>query len=202
MAVTDDTWPEFFAATADRGPRDHLLRLLEHAPHAGAALDFGCGCGHDTVALLRHGLRVTATDFHEEAIRRTRTAAEAAGLAGRLTLRQVSFEAFDFPEKYDLVYSGFSLPFCAPADFENVWARLNSALNPGGLIGFQLFGDRDEWAGREEYGNVCFHSRVDVERLISGLQRVYDEEVERDGHTAMGDAKHWHVFHMILRRPQ
>jgi hypothetical protein len=82
-----------------------------------------------------------------------------------------------------------------------MWSRLRGAVKPGGLIGFQLFGDRDEWADLEEYKDVCFQSRAKVEELVAGLERLHDEEVEKDGHTALGEAKHWHVFHMLLRRP-
>ncbi len=201
MRHGSDIWVQFFEATAHRGPRDHLLRLLDFVPHQGTALDFGCGCGHDTVALAKHGLHVRAVDFHEDAIRRTGAAAEAAGLNDRVMLSQATFEDFDFPESYEAIYSGFSLPFCPKDEFENIWRRLRESLKPGGVLAFQLFGDHDGWANLPEYADeVCFHSRAQVERLLEGTERLFDDEVEKDGHTALGEAKYWHVFHLIVRR--
>ncbi|MFG0251484.1 MAG: class I SAM-dependent methyltransferase, partial [Phycisphaerales bacterium JB038] len=129
-------------------------------------------------------------------------AAKAAGVADRVMLSQAAFERFDFPESYDAVYSGFSLPFCPESEFEDIWWRLRDSLKPGGVLAFQLFGDRDGWANCPEHADdACFHSRAQVERFLEGTERLFDDEVEKDGHTALGEAKYWHVFHLIVRQP-
>jgi tellurite methyltransferase len=85
--------------------------------------------------------------------------------------------------------------------FRTLWKQLRTHLAPGGLLALQLFGDRDEWADGGHETEATYHSRAEVDVLTEGLERVFFDEVERDGHTALGDAKHWHIFHMILRRP-
>lgn len=200
MTQERDIWMEFFEATSDRGPRDIMVQLLEDAPHTGLALDLGCGAGHDTMALLKHGLRVHAVDGHAWAVQRTEERAAEAGLRDRLRIEQSRFEDFEPQGPYDILYSGFSLPFVPSEAFQPLWTQLRAHLAPGGMLALQLFGDRDEWADGEHETEATFHSRAEVDELTDGLERVFFDEVERDGHTALGDAKHWHVFHMILRR--
>jgi hypothetical protein len=123
------------------------------------------------------------------------------GLRDRLRIEQSRFEDFEPDGPYDILYSGFSLPFVAPEAFRTLWKQLRTHLAPGGLLALQLFGDRDEWADGGHETEATYHSRAEVDVLTEGLERVFFDEVERDGHTALGDAKHWHIFHMILRRP-
>ncbi|MCK4873122.1 MAG: class I SAM-dependent methyltransferase [Phycisphaerales bacterium] len=195
----DDEWIEYFDATMDRAPRENLLQALQHTPHDGTALELGCGVGHDVIAMLRHGLTVTAIDFHPEAVQRTLAAARRAGLADRLNALCCAFESFPFDGTYDLIHSSFSIPFCPPQHFETTWWKMRRSMAADGLLALILFGDRDEWACTDKAGDTTYLSRGDVDRLITGLERLRDEEVEHDGPTALGAHKHWHLFRLLLR---
>jgi hypothetical protein len=106
------------------------------------------------------------------------------------------FEDARWPEA-DLVNASFSLPFCTPDRFDEVWARVRAGLAPGGRFAGQLFGDRDGWVGSKD---LVFLPRARVEVLLDGLELERFDELEEDGRTALGDAKHWHVFHIVARR--
>ena len=62
-----------------------------------------------------------------------------------------------------------------------------------------FFGPRDEWnrAGSE----ITFSVEADVRQLFEGWEIVELDEVEEDGRTADGSAKHWHVIDATARRP-
>ena len=108
------------------------------------------------------------------------------------------FEDASWPE-VSLVNSSFALPFCAPESFEAVWSRVRASLVPGGRFSGQLFGDRDGWVGSRE---LTFHSSAEAEALFDGLELERFEELEEDGQTALGDPKHWHVFHVVAHRAE
>ena len=199
MTEQNTHWLEFLDATRDVPPRPNLLRALKYLPETGCALDLGCGAGHDTLALLRHGLQVTAVDLLPEAVDLTIQKAEQAGLESSLQALCCRFEDYIPGKKYDLVYSGFSLPFCPPKYFPETWKRLCLALAPGGLLAVQLFGNHDEWAESGEHPEITFHSRDDVEKLSADFEKLHFEEVERPGWTATGKRKYWHVFHLLFR---
>jgi len=196
---TDARWNEYYAATEARPPRDTLLKALELVPREGRAIDLGCGCGHDTIAMLRHGLRVTAVDATEEATARTVKQAQQHHLNQRLQTFTRPFERVELGT-YHLINASFSLPFCAAAEFPALWRGLRDALLPGGVFAGQFFGVNDQWATEPGHRAQVFFTPAQVTELTAGLERVYFEEVERDGVTAVGAPKHWHVFHMVLRR--
>jgi len=173
-----------------------MLRALESwTGPPGAALDLGCGAGHDTRALLALGWKVHALDAEPEALARLAEHVPAAH-RDRLTPMLGKFEELQLPV-VDLINASFSLPFCAPARFPSLWKSLFSALNSGGIFVGQLFGDRDSWAG---YPPMTFHTRAEVAALLDPWQLIALEENEYDGAPKVGPIKHWHVFDIIARR--
>ena len=188
-------WGLFYDAVAERPPHDTTVAALDAFAAPGFAVDLGCGDGRDTRLLLERGWRVLAIDAEAAAIERL-SARVPAGAEGRLETQVAPFEDARWPEA-DFVNASFSLPFCAPDRFDEVWARVRAGLAPGGRFAGQLFGDRDGWVGTKD---LVFLPRARVEVLLDGLELERFDELEEDGHTALGDAKHWHVFHIVARR--
>lgn len=48
---------------------------------------------------------------------------------------------------------------------------------------------------------MSFVSRAALDELLAGLDVERLDEVEQDGRTAVGDAKHWHLYHLVVRKP-
>jgi tellurite methyltransferase len=196
-----ERWVRFFDA-AGAEPRETLLLSLERYTAEGneesepLAVDLGCGTGRDSLELLRRGWRVLAIDAHPEALKRLREKAETLQLAARLETLQSSFDAASWP-RARLLNSSFALPFCAPDRFDDLWRRVVASLEGGGRFSGQLFGERDEWASNRE---LAFHTRTEAEALFDGFDLERFDEVEEDGQTALGEAKHWHLFHVVARR--
>jgi len=191
-----DRFAAYYDATAGRPPRRTLLAALERfGAFAGAAVDLGCGDGRDAIELLRRGWSVLAIDAEAEAIARLRARADLPQ-DGRLETRVARFEAARWPA-CDLVNASFALPLCPPAAFAGLWQKSVNALRPGGRFAGQLYGERDDWAGRP---GVTHHDRNAIERLLAGFAAELIEEEESDAVTPRGAAKHWHIFHIVARR--
>jgi SAM-dependent methyltransferase len=188
-------WTRYYDAAGEE-PRETLLFALERFERPGRAVDLGCGTGRDTVELLRRGWAVEAIDGEAVAIERLR-GRDLGAAASRLTARVASFEDATWKEA-ELVNASWALPFCRPERFPPVWARIAESIPPGGRFSGQLFGDRDGWAAEED---MTFHSRPEAEALLSSFDVELFDEVEEDSQTAVGDPKHWHVFHVVARRP-
>jgi SAM-dependent methyltransferase len=139
------------------------------------AIDLGCGNGRETLELLRRGWEVFAVDGSPDGIARIEQSMPPA----------------------DLVYAGLSLPFCDPRDFGAVWGAATSALRPNGLFVGHFFGPNDTWADTPD---MTFHAREEVEAMLAEFEVVQLREEDADGQ-AVGGAKHWHVFHVIARKP-
>jgi tellurite methyltransferase len=177
-------------------PRPLLLKAAALAVRKEHALDAGAGALNATKYLLSAGFaHVTALD----------AAPSAQKLAAELPPKQVTFvlsrfEDFAVPaEAYDLVNAEFSLPFIRAENFATVFARLLGSVRPGGLFTGQLFGPNDSWNVADSGMN--FHSRAAVETLLHGFEHLEFEEEDHPGKTKLGDEKHWHIFHIIARKP-
>jgi SAM-dependent methyltransferase len=99
----------------------------------GRALDIGCGEGGDAIWLASRGWAVTAVDFADAALARTRTHAAEAGVGERVETRRVDVRTFEpAGETWDLVTSHF---FHLPdGGMPDVVRRLASAVAPGGTL--------------------------------------------------------------------
>ncbi len=206
----DLSWDEYNAHQAGRSARPLLALALGawHGDGAGSAaltgaaqaervaLDLGCGEGVEVGALLDAGWTVHAIDGEPAALARL-AARTAPAVGGRLHLRPTSFAAIDALPAADLVHSSYALPYCAPEHFPLLWDLVRGALTPGGVLAVQLFGDRDGAAGDPE---MTFHTEQQARALVDGLQVLHWDEEDAPG-TSFTGPKHWHVFHVVARRP-
>lgn len=192
----------YFEAVAGKPPRDTLLFALDRfdqsdigePPHA---VDLGCGEGRDTAELLRRGWRVTAIDGHPEAIARLLARDDIPSDArSRVTTLLAPFENLVIP-RCDLLNASFALPFCPPGYFDTLWDSIVAAIAPGGRFAGQLFGDRDTWATLPDRTH---HTREQVDQLLSSFSVEMLEEADQPGNDAHGNAKHWHVYHIVARK--
>jgi SAM-dependent methyltransferase len=207
-------WAQYYQAVRHEPPRETLVQALdlfagdefaadefaadEPARQRRFAVDLGCGTGMDTFTLLQRGWRVLALDGQPEAIDHVRqgTPPEVAGL---LETRVVTFEelAEEGLPAADLVNASFSLPFCRPHAFDALWAKIVTALRPGGRFAGQFFGPHDTWANNPA---LTFHSRAAVDQLLTSFEVERFREEDEDGKMASGQLKHWHVFWIVARK--
>ena len=110
------------------------------------AIDLGCGSGNETVYMLKNGIEVTAIDRQ----------LNKDFILNRLNDKEkekISFSEQDFEtvrlESTDAVTAFFSIPFCNPEHFNELWDKIYESINVNGYFVGQLFGDRDEWKDNE-----------------------------------------------------
>lgn len=192
--MTTPDWERFYGFTKDSPSWPLVARAAALAPQKGRALDLGAGAGRDTRYLLEQGFDVTAVDADPHAALYLSALAEPPCLSVVVS----SFEDFPFATTYDLISSQFALPFLPRDRFADIFARLKAALAPGGVFAGQFFGVHDEWNIPER--NMTFHTRAEVESLLSDLDTIELTEEDADGTKADGSPKHWHIFHILARK--
>jgi tellurite methyltransferase len=197
-----EDWPGFFDVVSGKPPRDTLLWALKKFDEEGAtrlprrAIDLGAGEGRDTAELLRRGWRVEAIDSHPESMPRIWGRPDLMN-ADRLVTTRATYESCILTP-CELLNASYALPFCPPTRFDEVWARIRAAIVPGGRFAGQLFGDRDTWASIPTRSH---QTEARVRELLAGLEVEHFEIEENDKATSMGEAKHWHIFHIVARNP-
>lgn len=187
------SWNTYYDLTKNLPPSDLLIEALPYVSEKDVAIDIGCGALKDTRFLLDQGFVVTALDSDPGIV----SFAEKI-VSKDLQYHVSSFETFDFPEEeYRLATAMYALPFTKPLMFDYVFLRVFASLKSGGIFCGQFFGIHDEWSTNSE---MTFHTKPQIEALLSHMRIIKLEEVEKDGVTANGTPKHWHVFNVIAKK--
>lgn len=200
MGDSQEHWSRYYRAVEGRPPRQTLLRALDafeaEGTIPGLAVDLGAGTGRDSLEMLRRGWHVLAIDGQAEALA---TLERKAGKPARLQTLTARFERLDHLPSCLLINASFSLPFCSPLVFARLWGMIGAALQPGGRFAGQLLGPEDDWA---KSSGVTSFSREALKALLEDYAIEVCEEERRQGFTAKGRAKHWHLYHLVLQREQ
>jgi tellurite methyltransferase len=191
------TWPDYYQATLSKPLHPLFFTLEPYLPSSGKAIDLGCGVGHAVVWLADKGWQVDAVDGHEDALKIVSSRLSEEGKT-RVQLKQERLEDVKLEgDAYDLVVAAFSLFFIESRDaLVKTWGQIRGGLKPGGLFIGEFLGLNDDWSDR-----CLVNTRSEVEGFLSGWEVIHFEEAEQDGQTSQGVPKHWHIFHVIARKP-
>lgn len=97
---------------------------------------------------------------------------------------------------YDVIVAKNVLPFLTDKKIiREVIDRAMSHLSENGIFIFSLFGERHEWTDRE---HIVFHTKEEVEEIISGYNVYYKEESEGTVTTMKGGKAYWHAYEFWL----
>ena len=199
MDLSGYQWTDFYQNVSGRQPRPLLLDVLkrfeqEPSDQPRRAIDLGCGDGIETAFLLANGWHVLAVDSEPAAFEHLHAKIPAASKE-RLQTQVARFEEVELPHA-DLIYAGFSLPFCHPQRFDALWSRIVSSITPGGRFAGQLFGVNDTWADNP---GMTFFTAEQARALFTALEVEHFHEEDKDGRSTIGP-KHWHLFDVIARK--
>jgi trans-aconitate methyltransferase len=137
------------------------LIAMAKVKETDSILDIGCGTGKLTVALAQEASQgfVTGIDPSEEMLARARTLRSPFG---NLLVMQMSAQAMQFRQDFDLVYSNSALQWIP--EQEDVIMRSYAALKANGRIALQLPAKDFCWAMMEN-----IYSAISA----LGLEKVY-----------------------------
>ena len=155
------------------------------------AIDLGCGSGNETVYMIKNGIRVLAIDrqLNQDFIL-NRLSKDEKRL---ISFKESSFENIELP-KTQLLTAFFSLPFCTPDNFYELWNKVYDSIENIGYFVGQLFGDRDAWNVVDSINTFSIYK---VKEYLKKFKIIKLEEVE---YIRESDNKKWHYYNIIAQK--
>ena len=185
---------EYYKKTKNSNIPKNIRTFLNMKVKAGTCIDLGCGAGRDTVFLIKNGWKVIAIDKEdtENIIRNSLNEEEQNSL---------KFVKQDFEnvilESCNLLVANASLSFCHKKYFNELWNKIMTSITEDGYFVGNFFGINDTWAKRD---NMTFFTKDEVLNLFNSFEIINFREIEKDGKTALGVNKHWHLFNVISKK--
>lgn len=199
--LKNSKWNRYYKSVSNKKPRETLkialdiFKDIKDERDNFIAVDLGCGNGPDTITLLKSGWEVIAIDGEVDGLKIIEECVPKKHKK-KLNLLCEKFENISLP-KADLVNASYSLPFCLPDSFEELWIKITNAIKVDGIFVGNFFGTNDTWAVKD---NMTFHTKEQLEKMFEDFEIKHFEEVEDDGSTATGELKHWHVFNVVASK--
>lgn len=156
-----------------------------------SAIDLGCGSGNETVYMVKNGIKVLAIDrqLNQDFILNRLSDGEKQ----LISFKESSFEDVELP-KTKLLTAFFSIPFCNPNNFDELWTKIYNSIEDNGYFVGQLFGDRDAWNVVESINTFSIDK---VKEYLKNYNIIKLEEIE---YVRESDNKKWHFYDIIAQK--
>lgn len=156
-----------------------------------SAIDLGCGSGNETVYMVKNGIKVLAIDrqLNQDFILNRLSDSEKQ----LISFKESSFEDVELP-KTKLLTAFFSIPFCNPNNFDELWTKIYNSIEDNGYFVGQLFGDRDAWNVVESINKFSIDK---VKEYLKNYNIIKLEEIE---YVRESDNKKWHFYDIIAQK--
>ena len=190
--ISNNNWNEYYKKVK-KNPRKLLVKAIKYAKNKNYALDLGAGNLRDTRYLLKNKfMHIDAVDKSKEIYQFAKELNNE-----KITIYRMTFNKFNFDKKYDLINAQYSLPFMNKKDLFKVLPKIKKSLNKSGIFTGEFFGVRDS-QNRDK--SMTFLDIKEAKKIFNNLKLIYFYEEEKDGKTAIGEEKHWHIFHFIAKK--
>ena len=155
------------------------------------AIDLGCGSGNETVYMIKNGIKVLAIDrqLNQDFILNRLSDNEKK----MISFKESSFEDVELP-RTNLLTAFFSIPFCNPNNFDELWNKIYNSIEDDGYFVGQLFGDRDAWNVVDSINTFPIDK---VKEYLKKYKIIKLEEVE---YVRKSDNKKWHFYDIIAQK--
>ena len=183
-------WTDYQNKTYNNDVCKLLVYFLKNY-NIDSAIDLGCGSGNETVYMLKHGIKVTAID-------RQLNKSYILNRLNDIEKQNVIFLEQDFESvqlsSTDALTTFFSIPFCNPKHFNELWDKIYDSINVNGYFVGQLFGNRDDWKNNELINTFTLE---EVNNLLKKYKVLKLDEIE---HIRESDNKKWHFYNIIAQK--
>ena len=117
-------------------PNDQVIRFIKrnYKEKDISILDFGCGGGRNTVALLSEGYNVIAMDYTDDAVSMTKDKIRQLGIENPVVVKNSGFEVPIEADSIDAVIADGSLFYYSRENIVKIIENIKSVMKNNGLL--------------------------------------------------------------------
>ena len=148
-------------------------------------LEIGCGAGNNLWFAAREGFAVTGLDASEVCLDFARKRFADEGLQGKFDLGDFTNLPYS-NEQFDIAFERSALNQTPKSAARKAVAEILRVLKPGAMFYAEISSNRGTVKGNKNsdgciinvegpysgYGQVCFYSREEIEKLFDGLLKI------------------------------
>lgn len=219
---SQDLWQEYYESIKNQPPHSIVNATFnEYADslpqnQVYTAIDLGCGDGRDTIIFFRDGWKVLAVDANpeiEQLLKERINNTLGEEKLSQLNVQINYFENMELPPAH-FINAIWSLPYCDSSQFSNVWNKITTSLQPGGIF-LGIFAGVN---GSLNYVNqnlnflqkiihrlnnsinYTFLTRRQIDLLFQNFDIIKLKEVEKNLTTYSGKTIHEHYFVVVAKK--
>lgn len=189
----EDFKQRYYERTRKSVPNREAVDALSFVINKDVAIDIGSGAMTDVNYFAREGFnRVYALDIN---LNESFIDPENRD---RVVLDNSDINNFAYPENsFDFIYARASLHYIHPLNFDRVFSAMKNSVRPQGVFALKMLGQNDSW---NTGVTSTFKSLEQIKEYLSDFDLLVAAENEKDGETALGLKKHWHIIKIVARR--
>lgn len=138
--MNDKNWANLHAVYSKQDwiskPSIFAEQAVDYFPEHGKILEIGAGHAQDGLYFASRGFEVVCTDLEIASAIKNITKASVE-IQDKIAVKQLDLrDAFEFEEKFDVVYAHLSLQFFDEKTTERIFADIYRTLRSGGILAF------------------------------------------------------------------
>jgi len=199
-------WKKYYTNKLYQPARDIIIEALDLFKKENIkpdkAIDLGSGVGNETALLLKNGWKVWAIDSQNMAIKTLLDRKDIKENLANLKTIVWKFEDINWNllPNVNLIVASYSLPFCNPKDFDNLWKNLINKLNINGRFAGHFFGTKYQGFSQKEMSKMTFLTKQQIHNLFKDFKIEKFEEVYEKGLSGTGNNIIEHSFKVIAKK--
>ncbi len=179
-------------APGDEASTVRAWSMMTALPPVPAVLDIACGPGAQTIALASHSRAlITAIDTHQPFLDELACRAAGAGVAGRITIINMSMRELALDRTFDVIWSEGAIYMLGFEDGLRAWKRL---LKPRGYIAVTEL----SWIKPDPPGEILdywLEQYPGVGSIEENLLRLGRAGYEEIGHFIVPESAWWDSYY-------
>ena len=181
-------------------PHPLIIKLTNNLQKNSTILDLGSGEGNDSIYLAKKGFKVTAVDFSEKCIQKTKQFAEQNNLNIKTVNSKIK-SYLEYHTYFDAIICINSLQFINPKEIQETLDLIKSRTNQKGFNVISSFIAQNEVMKKKaKWNEMYLFDKGELKKLYQNWNIIFYEEKLGDWESHGGTPHKHYIVNLIAQK--